>query len=130
MRVWCAVCLPSRRSPVPRAPSHAHLTTDISHCVQLLTNAGWLAFMGIFTKLLVPETKGVPIEAIEDRFRAHWFWKRVMARTDAREERAAAAAVGRMLPTVELAGSGHEPVCKVVKVGGQQLATKHNGFKG
>jgi hypothetical protein len=89
---------------------------------------GWLAFMGIFTKLLVPETKGVPIEAIEDRFRAHWFWKRVMARTDAREERAAAAAAAGVGPTVEMAGDGHEPVCKVVKVGGGQPAVKHGGF--
>jgi hypothetical protein len=24
--------------------------------------AGWLAFMGLFTNLLVPETKGIPIE--------------------------------------------------------------------
>lgn len=67
--------------------------------------------MGIFTKLFVPETKGIPIEGVEERFRAHWFWKRVMARTDARE-----AAAG---PVLELAAGGHEPVCKVVKVGGQ-----------
>lgn len=121
--------MPSTR---PRAPCHAPLATDISHCVHLSNriNAGWLAFMGIFTKLLVPETKGVPIEAIEDSFRAHWFWKRVMARTDAREERAAAAAVGRVSPTVELTGNGHEPVCRVVKLGSQPLAAKHNGFKG
>jgi hypothetical protein len=78
--------------------------------------AGWLAFMGVFTKLLVPETKGIPIEGVEERFRAHWFWKRVMARTDAREATAG--------PALELAAEGHEPVCKVVKVGEQLPAEK------
>lgn len=69
---------------------------------------GWLAFMGIFTKLLVPETKGIPIEAIEDRFRAHWFWKHVMAKTD--------AAAAAKEPQLEMA-EGHEPVCKVTTQG-------------
>lgn len=71
--------------------------------------AGWLAFMGIFTKLLVPETKGIPIEAIEDRFRAHWFWKHVMAKTD--------AAAAAKEPQLEMA-EGHEPVCKVTTTQG------------
>lgn len=42
--------------------------------------------MGIFTYFLVPETKGVPIEAIEDKFRQHWFWGKVMRRNDRRLE--------------------------------------------
>lgn len=58
--------------------------------------------MGVFTKLLVPETKGVPIEAIEDTFRKHWFWKRVMAHTD---EVAARDDPHHL--------EDHEPVCKV-----------------
>jgi hypothetical protein len=69
--------------------------------------AGWLAFMGVFTKLLVPETKGIPLEAVEDRFRIHWFWKHVMADTD--------AAAG--LAQVDLAHGDHEPVCKVTTTG-------------
>jgi hypothetical protein len=80
----------------------------------LINHPGWLAFMGVFTYLLVPETKGVPIEVIEDKFRQHWFWKRVMAKTDAAE--AAAAVTG--------AGGGHEPVCKVTTTSGAR------GFKG
>ena len=48
--------------------------------------AGWLLLMGAFTALLVPETKGVPIEAVEEQlFKRHWFWGRVMAKTYARE---------------------------------------------
>lgn len=38
--------------------------------------------MGFFTYFLVPETKGVPIEAIEDKFRAHWVWGRIMSKVD------------------------------------------------
>ncbi|GBF88488.1 hypothetical protein Rsub_01201 [Raphidocelis subcapitata] len=42
--------------------------------------AGWLLIMGVFTWLFVPETKGVPIEAIEDELiKKHWFWGKVMA---------------------------------------------------
>lgn len=80
--------------------------------------AGWLAFMGLFTYLLVPETKGIPIEDIESRFRGHWFWKRIMARTDARAAQAS--------PTPQLELPGVEPVCKVdvVKVGGGDTAPK------
>lgn len=48
--------------------------------------AAWLVFMGIFTYFLVPETKGIPIEAIEDKFRQHWFWGKVMRRHDRRHE--------------------------------------------
>jgi len=37
---------------------------------------------GLYTALLVPETKAVPIEAIEHQFRAHWMWGRIMGSTD------------------------------------------------
>jgi len=38
----------------------------------------WLLIMGIFVLLFVPETKGVPIEAIEDELiKKHWFWGKV-----------------------------------------------------
>jgi hypothetical protein len=34
--------------------------------------------MGLFTWAFVPETKGVPIEAIEDKLiKRHWFWGKV-----------------------------------------------------
>lgn len=37
--------------------------------------------MGIFVALFVPETKGVPIEAIEDELiKKHWFWGKVRKR--------------------------------------------------
>lgn len=44
--------------------------------------AAWLIFMGIFTYFLVPETKGIPIEDIESKFRQHWFWGKVMRKHD------------------------------------------------
>jgi hypothetical protein len=33
--------------------------------------------MGLFTLLFLPETKGVPIEAVDELFRKHWFWGKV-----------------------------------------------------
>jgi hypothetical protein len=36
--------------------------------------------MGVFTYLFVPETKGVPIEAMEEQlFLKHWFWGNMIA---------------------------------------------------
>ncbi|GJN29698.1 hypothetical protein PR202_gb17948 [Eleusine coracana subsp. coracana] len=40
--------------------------------------AGWLAVMTAFVYLLLPETKGVPIEQVADVWREHWFWRRVV----------------------------------------------------
>ncbi|CAL5089289.1 unnamed protein product [Urochloa decumbens] len=39
--------------------------------------AGWIVVMGTFVLVLLPETKGVPIDEMVDRvWRRHWFWKR------------------------------------------------------
>ncbi|KAK7401288.1 hypothetical protein VNO78_12660 [Psophocarpus tetragonolobus] len=41
--------------------------------------AGWVLVMGIFTVLLIPETKNIPIEEITEKvWRNHWFWKSFM----------------------------------------------------
>ncbi|PAN25891.1 hypothetical protein PAHAL_4G332200 [Panicum hallii] len=40
--------------------------------------AAWLAAMTAFVYLLLPETKGVPIEQVAGVWRAHWFWCRVV----------------------------------------------------
>ncbi|GBF93250.1 hypothetical protein Rsub_05982 [Raphidocelis subcapitata] len=52
--------------------------------------AGWLLFMGVFTLLFLPETKGVPIEGVEELFKKHWFWGKVMKRTYALDSEAEA----------------------------------------
>ncbi|CAN6180600.1 unnamed protein product [Urochloa humidicola] len=37
----------------------------------------WIVVMGTFVLVLLPETKGVPIDEMVDRvWRRHWFWKR------------------------------------------------------
>lgn len=38
--------------------------------------AAWLVVMTAFVYLLLPETKGLPIEQIEKLWGKHWFWKR------------------------------------------------------
>ncbi|CAN6172401.1 unnamed protein product [Urochloa humidicola] len=40
--------------------------------------AAWLAVMTAFVYLLLPETKGVPIEEVARVWREHWFWSRVV----------------------------------------------------
>ncbi|CAA6664401.1 unnamed protein product [Spirodela intermedia] len=38
--------------------------------------AGWIAVMTAFVAAFLPETKGVPLEAMEGMWAAHWYWKR------------------------------------------------------
>lgn len=40
--------------------------------------AAWLAAMTAFVYLLLPETKGVPMEQMAALWAEHWFWKRVL----------------------------------------------------
>ncbi|XP_062233643.1 hexose carrier protein HEX6 [Phragmites australis] len=40
--------------------------------------AAWLAVMTAFVYLLLPETKGLPIEQVARVWREHWFWSRVV----------------------------------------------------
>eukprot|EP00249_Psilotum_nudum_P012041 c23550_g1_i2 orf=361-1887(-) len=44
--------------------------------------AGWVAVMGLFALLLLPETKSVPIDEVIMLWRKHWFWKRLGTHTD------------------------------------------------
>ncbi|MED6123923.1 Sugar transport protein mst4 [Stylosanthes scabra] len=45
--------------------------------------SGWVVVMSLFTVFLIPETKNVPIEEMQDKvWKQHWFWKRFMHRTD------------------------------------------------
>ena len=43
--------------------------------------SGWLVIMTVFVWLCLPETKGVPIEAMERVFREHWLWGKVVGST-------------------------------------------------
>ncbi|XP_075511337.1 sugar transport protein 8-like [Primulina tabacum] len=37
----------------------------------------WIVFMGIFAVFLLPETKGIPIDEMNERvWKKHWFWRR------------------------------------------------------
>lgn len=40
--------------------------------------SGWITVMTIFVYVLLPETKGIPIEEMKSVWREHWFWKRIV----------------------------------------------------
>lgn len=40
--------------------------------------AGWLIIMTVFVYMFLPETKNIPIEKIDQVWRDHWFWKRIV----------------------------------------------------
>ncbi|KAF3779830.1 Sugar transport protein 8 [Nymphaea thermarum] len=40
--------------------------------------SGWIVIMGLFVALLLPETKGIPIDEVDKIWREHWYWKRFM----------------------------------------------------
>ncbi|KAI4389443.1 hypothetical protein MLD38_001671 [Melastoma candidum] len=37
---------------------------------------GWIAVMTIFVMILLPETKGIPIDELHVVWKRHWFWRR------------------------------------------------------
>ncbi|TYH53045.1 hypothetical protein ES332_D09G070600v1 [Gossypium tomentosum] len=45
--------------------------------------AAWVIIMGAFTWFLLPETKGVPVDAMVDKvWKQHWFWRSFMIEDD------------------------------------------------
>ncbi|CAN1265541.1 Hexose carrier protein HEX6 [Linum perenne] len=42
---------------------------------------GWVVVMTAFVYFLLPETKGVPIEKMEEVWTEHWFWCRIVGRS-------------------------------------------------
>ncbi|CAD6343299.1 unnamed protein product [Miscanthus lutarioriparius] len=46
---------------------------------------GWVCVMTLFVYLFLPETKQLPMEQMEQVWRSHWFWKRIVD-ADAGEE--------------------------------------------
>ncbi|CAN6381801.1 unnamed protein product [Urochloa humidicola] len=45
--------------------------------------AAWVAVMTVFVALLLPETKGVPLESMPMVWTQHWFWKRFVVQDEA-----------------------------------------------
>ncbi|XP_065014116.1 hexose carrier protein HEX6-like [Musa acuminata AAA Group] len=47
---------------------------------------GWTLIMTVFVILFVPETKNLPIEKMDQIWREHWFWKKVVGEEEGEEE--------------------------------------------
>ncbi|WVZ85907.1 hypothetical protein U9M48_032765 [Paspalum notatum var. saurae] len=47
--------------------------------------AGWVVAMTVFIAVFLPETKGVPLEAMRSVWAMHWFWRRVVV-VDTKQE--------------------------------------------
>ena len=47
---------------------------------------GWVVVMTMFVYYLLPETKNVPIEQMEQVWQEHWFWKNIVGEESDRDE--------------------------------------------
>ncbi|XP_027104006.2 hexose carrier protein HEX6 [Coffea arabica] len=47
---------------------------------------GWVAIMTVFVCLLLPETKNVPIEKMDEIWREHWYWKKIVGNDQENDE--------------------------------------------
>uniref|UniRef100_A0A0D9W5P9 Major facilitator superfamily (MFS) profile domain-containing protein n=1 Tax=Leersia perrieri TaxID=77586 RepID=A0A0D9W5P9_9ORYZ len=58
--------------------------------------AGWVLTMTIFIALFLPETKGVPLEAMRSVWAKHWYWKRFVndPKLDAQLQQCASSTIG------------------------------------
>ncbi|CAN6235213.1 unnamed protein product [Urochloa humidicola] len=52
--------------------------------VVFLFYAAWLLAMMVFIVVFLPETKGVPLEAMQSVWTRHWYWRRFAK--DAKED--------------------------------------------
>ncbi|MCO5611118.1 hypothetical protein L7F22_065368 [Adiantum nelumboides] len=44
--------------------------------------AAWLAIMGTFILFLLPETKGLPLDRVQELWKSHWFWGPILKDQD------------------------------------------------
>ncbi|KAJ0099071.1 hypothetical protein Patl1_19816 [Pistacia atlantica] len=47
---------------------------------------GWVVLMTSFVYFLLPETKNIPLEQMDNVWRVHWFWKRIVGEVDGETE--------------------------------------------
>lgn len=47
--------------------------------------AAWICLMTLLVYLFLPETKKLPMEQMEQLWRKHWFWKKIVAEEDDKE---------------------------------------------
>ncbi|KAJ1299236.1 hypothetical protein BS78_01G516500 [Paspalum vaginatum] len=53
---------------------------------------GWVCVMTLFVYLFLPETKQLPMEQMEQVWRRHWFWRRIVGEEEEEQQREASAA--------------------------------------
>jgi len=47
---------------------------------------GWICLMTLFVYLFLPETKKLPMEQMEQVWKRHWFWKKVVGEEEDKKE--------------------------------------------
>ncbi|GJM91459.1 hypothetical protein PR202_ga07832 [Eleusine coracana subsp. coracana] len=46
---------------------------------------GWICLMTLFVYLFLPESKKLPMEQMEQVWRRHWFWKKVLGEDEKKQ---------------------------------------------
>ncbi|KAL6905326.1 hypothetical protein ACP4OV_002927 [Aristida adscensionis] len=47
---------------------------------------GWICLMTLFVYLFLPETKKLPVEQMEQVWRRHWFWKKIVGEEEGKKQ--------------------------------------------
>jgi hypothetical protein len=54
---------------------------------------GWVCVMTLFVFFFLPETKQLPMEQMEQVWRRHWFWKRIVGEEEEEDTQTAAGTI-------------------------------------
>lgn len=74
--------------PSPACPPLSHLQCKMQWGVFCMA-AGFCLLFILFSLFLIPETRGVPLDRVQELLRTHWLWKRAMRELQEAADKAA-----------------------------------------